>query len=122
MNEQKKIENCYRQMYEGMITKNNEMLNSVLDKTFVLIHMTGMRQTKEEFIHAVEDRTLIYFSANHQQIEIEFNEDTAKLLGKSVVSAAVFGGGRHTWRLAIQMKLIKRENTWRITEAAVSTY
>ena len=116
------IEECYRQMYQGMIVKDREILSRVLDNDFVLVHMTGMRQSKEAFIRAVEDGTLNYFSVNHQNIEVEIYGDTAQLIGQSVVSAAVFGGGRHTWRLQLKIKLIQKNNTWRMLEARASTY
>lgn len=58
------------------------------ENDFVLIHMTGMRQSKEAFIKAVEDGTLNYFSAKHQNIETEIHGDTAALIGQSIVNAA----------------------------------
>ena len=116
------VVNCYRQMYRGMTQKDREILSEVLDDSFILIHMTGMRQSKEAFIRAVEDGTLNYFSANHQNIEIQIHGDTAQLTGQSVVSAAVFGGGRHTWRLQQNIKLVQKDNTWRMLEARASTY
>ena len=116
------IENCYRQMYRGMIKKDRALLSEVLDDSFALIHMTGMRQSKEVFIRAVEDGTLNYFSADHQSIETEIHGCTAQLTGQSVVSAAVFGGGRHTWRLQLNMKLVQKDHTWRVLEARASTY
>ena len=116
------LENCYRQMYQGMIDKNRKVLYEVLDDSFVLIHMTGMRQSKEEFIKAVENRTLNYFSADHQNIKTDVNGDTALLIGQSVVSAAVFGGGRHTWRLQQTIKLVRKNDTWRMLESTASTY
>ena len=117
-----RLEDCYRQMYQGMIDKDREILSEVLDDCFTLIHMTGMRQTKEEFIRAVEDGTLNYFSANHHNIEIEIQGNTAQLIGQSVVTAAVFGGGQHTWKLQLKIKLVKKDNTWRMLEARASTY
>ena len=36
----------YEKMYDGMIAKNEEILREVLDDSFVLVHMTGMRQPK----------------------------------------------------------------------------
>ena len=116
------LENCYRQMYQGMIDKDRKILSEVLDDSFVLNHMTGMRQSKETFISAVENGTLNYFSANHQNIGTDIRGDTAQLIGQSVVSAAVFGGGRHTWRLQLKIKLIQKDNTWRMLEAMASTY
>ena len=122
MSEQEKILNCYREMYRGMINKDRTVLNAVLDGSFVLVHMTGMRQSKDAFIRAVEDGTLNYFSASHQQMEANIHGGQAELRGQSVVSAAVFGGGRHTWHLQLKLKLVQKGGVWNITEARASTY
>lgn len=122
MNDKEKIENSYRQMYQGMIEKDRSILTEVLDDSFVLVHMTGMRQSKAEFIRAVENGTLNYYSAEHQRLDTDINGDSAVLIGQSSVNAAVFGGGRCTWRLQLKMKLIKKSDTWKICESAASTY
>ena len=122
MNDKERIENCYRQMYLGMVEKDRNILSEVLDDSFVLVHMTGMRQSKTAFIRAVENGTLNYFSADHQRIETKVSGDDAELVGQSVVNAAVFGGEPHTWRLQLKMKLIQRADSWKITEAKASTY
>ena len=122
MSDKEQIEACYRQMYRGMVEKDRAMLSEVLDDTFVLVHMTGMRQNKEAFIRAVENGTLNYYSANHQRIDVEIHGDTAELVGQSVVNAAVFGGGRNTWHLQLRLKLIRAGGAWKITEARASTY
>ena len=122
MSDKEQIEACYRQMYRGMVEKERGLLSEVLDDTFVLVHMTGMRQSKEAFIRAVENGTLNYYSVNHQRIDVETHGDTAELVGQSVVNAAVFGGGRNTWHLQLRLKLIRADGTWKITEAKASTY
>jgi len=122
MDDKAKIENCYCQMYCGMIDKDCELLSGILDQSFVLVHMTGMRQSKEEFIQAVKNDTLNYFSANHQHMDIEIQGSRAKLTGQSIVNAEVFGGGRHTWRLRLQLELFRNTGTWRITGARASIY
>ncbi|MCM1499033.1 MAG: nuclear transport factor 2 family protein [Clostridium sp.] len=122
MDDKEKIENCYCQMYCGMVDKNPALLSEVLDKSFVLVHMTGMRQSKEEFIRAVENGTLNYYSAKHQHMEVEVQGEQAHLTGQSVVNAAVFGGGRHTWRLQLKLSLVRNGDTWQIIEAQASTY
>lgn len=106
-NDKEIIENCYREMYRGMIDKDQAVLSEVLDDSYVLVHMTGMRQTKDEFIRAVENGVLNYYSANHQRISTEIHGDKAELVGKSMVGAAVFGGGQNTWRLQLRLKLIR---------------
>jgi hypothetical protein len=37
------IRQAYIQMYDGMISKDERILDEVLDDSFVLVHMTGMQ-------------------------------------------------------------------------------
>lgn len=122
MSEQEKIENSYKKMYQGMIDKDRNTLLEILDESFVLVHMTGMRQPKTDFIRAVEDGTLNYYSADHQRICVNLRGNEAELTGQSIVKAAVFGGGWHTWRLQLQLTLKQKAGVWKIMEARASTY
>ena len=70
----------------------------------------------------IADGTLNYFSAEHEQMDITVDGNHATLIGRSRVTAAVFGGGRGTWRLQLSFKLVKREGQWLFTEARASTY
>ena len=83
-------------MYRAMIAKDAEGLNTALDESFVLVHMTGMLQNKKAFIQAVMNGTLNYYSCEDDSVEAAVNGDTATVIGESQVAAAVFGGGRHT--------------------------
>lgn len=122
MDIREKVEECYRLMYEGMVNKDEDLLKEVLDPSFVLIHMTGMRQSRPEFIRAVLDGTLNYSSARHQHIDITVRDKEAELIGKSLVHAAVFGGGWHTWKLQLRCRLKCRNGVWVIDKASASTY
>lgn len=122
MTDEQKIVKLYKEMYAAMIAKDRTELERVHDDSFVLIHMTGMRQTKREYIDAIMDGTLNYYSAEHEEARFAVNGDTAKLTGKSRVNAAVFGGGRHTWRLCLSFELAKKEGEWYFTLAKASTY
>ena len=122
MRNEQAIAECYKKLYKAMIEKDNSALSELLDKSFVLVHMTGMRQSKDVFIRAVEDGTLNYYSAQHQNIDIKIDNDKAEMIGQSLVNAAVFGGGRHTWRLQLKIDLIETDGEWLMTEAKASTY
>ena len=122
MNELDQIRAAYQEMYSAMIQKDQAGLDAILDDSFMLIHMTGMRQSKRAFIQAVTDGTLNYFSAVHENMPVELSGETAVLTGQSVVSAAVFGGGRHTWHLQQKCSMKKTEGGWKITQSIASTY
>ena len=120
--EEQLIQEAYIRMYEGMIAKDESVLREVLDDSFVLVHMTGMRQSKEAFIKAVLNGTLNYYSAEHENMPAEISGDTAVLTGQSYVAAAVFGGGRSNWRLQQKCSLKKTDGVWRITRSVAGTY
>ena len=122
MEDKEMIVNAYKKMYEGMIKKDEKILDEVLDDSFVLVHMTGMRQSKDAFIKAVMNGTLNYFSAEHEHMPIEISGDTAVLTGQSYVAAAVFGGGRSNWYLQQKCSLKKVSGDWKITGSVASTY
>ena len=120
--EAEKIRQCYRLMYQGMIEKDGRLLDEVLHDSFTLIHMSGMRQPKQEFIRAVQDGTLNYYSAGHQRIDVRMHKETAELKGQSIVSAAVFDGGRRSWRLQLICSLARENDRWLLTGAKASVY
>ena len=121
-NDEQLIREAYIRMYEGMIAKDEQILKEVLDDSFVLVHMTGMRQSKDAFIKAVLDGTLNYYSAEHENMTVEISGDTAVLTGQSYVAAAVFGGGRGGWHLQQKCSMKKTDGIWKITRSVASTY
>ena len=112
----------YKEMYTAMVKKDRAELERVHDDSFVLVHMTGMRQPKDVYINSIMDGTLNYYSASHEDMQVEVNGDTAVLTGRSRVNAAVFGGGKHTWRLQLRFQLVKKDSEWYFTLASASTY
>ena len=112
-------------MYQAMIAKDTEVLEQLLDEDFVLIHMTGMIQSKQEYLIAIENGTLNYYSCENTVLEKNRESDSENkmlIVGKSRVNAAVFGGGRRTWPLQLDIDLIKKDNEWKITKIKASTY
>ena len=122
MTDKEQIIALYKEMYTAMVNKDKPTLERVHDDSFVLVHMTGMRQPKEVYISSIMDGTLNYYSAEHEDMQVEINGDTAVLTGRSKVTAAVFGGGKHTWRLQLRFQLVKKNGQWRFALASASTY
>ena len=122
MTDKEQIFQLYKEMYTAMVNKDRAELERVHDDSFVLVHMTGMRQPKEVYISSIMDGTLNYYSAEHEDMQVEINGDIAVLTGRSKVTAAVFGGGKHTWRLQLRFQLVKNNCEWRFAMASASTY
>lgn len=110
------IKQFYNKMYNFMIDKDVLSLGKMLDDNFVLIHMTGLKQNKKDFLNSINNGTLNYFSNETENIIIE---NKLKFIGQSKVSAAVFGGGKHTWNLELTIELTENNLIKKIT---ASTY
>ncbi len=122
MDDKQQIIELYYQMYRAMVEKDTVTLDSIHADEFVLIHMTGMRQSKQAYIQAIANGTLNYYSAEHEQLDVTIDRNRAILTGRSRVTAAVFGGGKHTWQLQLHFNLRKENNQWRFTSSEASTY
>ena len=116
------IQALYQKMFRAMVDKDMKAMAEVHDASFVLVHMTGSRMNRDEYFDAVKDGTLNYYSAEHDDMEVKITGDTATLTAKSRVTAAVYGGGKHTWRLQQNMKLKKIGGKWKFTFSQASTY
>lgn len=114
----------YRDLADASVRKDAAAIRSLLAPDYVLVHMTDMRQSREDYIAAVTDGTLNYFSTEHERIDVRILADGAHaaISGRSRVNAAVFGGGRHTWRLQQDLRAEKRDDRWLLTESRASTY
>ena len=118
MTDKEHIIQLYKEMYTAMVNKNRAELERIHDDSFVLVHMTGMRQPKAVYISAIMDGTLNYYAAAHEDMNVEVKGDAAVLTGRSRVTAAVFGGGTHTWRLQLRFQLLKKNGEWRFALAS----
>lgn len=122
MTDQVQIEQLYRDYWRCMIEKDIAGMDKLMSDDYTLWHMTGLRQSKEAFFRSVKSGELNYFSASHDSIHVTVNGGTATLTGRSRVLAAVYGGGKHLWRLQGDFTLRKENGKWLLTSSRASTY
>ena len=122
MDDRTEIEQLYRTYWQYMIDKNAEGLRKLFTEDYCLEHMTGVKQSAETFLKGLLDGTFNYYSAVHEGIDAAVYGDTATLTGKSRVEAAVYGGGRHLWRLRGDFTLRKENGAWKLVRSEASTY
>ena len=120
--DEQQIKDQYRSFYRAAIAKDRAGMEATLDESFHLIHMTGMRQSRDEYIRYILRGTMNYFSEEPVNLEAKVSGNTATLLAQSRVEAAVFGGGRHTRRLQLDMKVERIDGCWKFTDAVASTF
>ncbi len=122
MDDRETLRELYRRYWQYMIDKDVDGLRGLMADDYVLTHMTGVRQSKEVFLKGLMDGTFHYYSADHDSIEVTINGDSATMIGKSSVTAAVYGGRKSSWKLRGDFTLRKENGAWRMTGSEASTY
>ena len=122
MSEEEKITELYKDYWDYMIEKNIEGLRNLMSSDYCLYHMTGVRQSADEFIEGLKNGTFNYYSAEHDDIVVSVDGDEVTLTGKSRVVAAVYGGGKGSWRLQGDFTHRKENGSWKFTSSRASTY
>jgi len=112
----------YKDMYQAMIDKDIKTLTKMHHPSFTLTHMTGTKQTREQYFRDIRNDQLGYRSVTHDEIIIDLHDDHAKLIGHSRVRAAVYGGQAHVWRLELRFDCQKIEDQWFLMNCIASTY
>ena len=84
--------------------------------------MTGMHQSKEEYMLSVKEGELKYFESVHDSIEVNINNDKASLIGKTKTLASPSKMSASWWRLKQDMTLEKRNDKWVIVKTVASMY
>ncbi len=122
MEDREEICELYRKYWQYMIGKNADGLRSLMTDDYTLLHMTGVKQSAGAFLKGLLDGTFRYYAAEHDNIEVSVAGDRADLIGKSRVLAAVYGGGKHSWRLRGDFTLRKENGRWKFSSSRASTY
>ena len=116
------IREMYRKYWRCMIEKDADGLRSLMSEDYYLLHMTGVRQSAEVFLKGLMDGTFNYYASDHDSIEVTLNGNSALMIGRSRVTAAVYGGRKRTWRLQGDFSLRKENGTWKFTGSRASIY
>ena len=122
MDEREAIRELYREYWRCMIEKDADGLRSLMADDYILMHMTGVRQSREEFLRGLLDGTFNYYSAEHDGIDVVLDGDTATMVGKSQVLAAGYCGRKSRWRLRGAFTLRNENGAWKLTSSRATTY
>lgn len=122
MTDEEQIRQLYRDYWDAMIAKDSGALCAMMSDDYALLHMTGVRQSREDFLRGLRKGTFNYYSVEHDSIDVRLTGERAEMIGKSRVLAAVYGGGKHSWRLQGDFTLRKENGNWKLTGSKASTY
>jgi Domain of unknown function (DUF4440) len=114
------IEAC-RAMYRGMLERDTDALDDLLDDAYTLTHMTGYRQPKREWLAQINSGEMRYHSSQERDTSVDVTADTAVLVGRNVVDATIWGT-RGTWNLQLTTTYQRRDGEWIALQTVATTF
>jgi hypothetical protein len=112
---------AHREMYGAMLAARTDRLCVLLADQYTLTHMTGRVQSKTEWLKAIESGAMRYHAAEEKSVTVAVTGDTALLVGRSVVTATIFGS-HGTWNLQLTTSYARRDGKWLALRTAATTF
>ena len=109
--DQEQYLDTFIKLIKGMIDKDKNLLDEALSKDCYLYHMTGLKQTKQQYITDILDGTLNYYQ--YQIINFDKEIATVRLLAK------VYNISKSWWTLEMNLKYVLEDNLTKIKECRV---
>ena len=109
------IINCFIEFQQALIDKDENQLNEALSEKFELIHMSGKKQSKMEFLGEIMDGTLNYYKSEIIEPTILWDDnERATLIADVTLTAKVYGiNGK--WTLDTTADFEKIDGKWHFT-------
>ncbi|WP_137626086.1 nuclear transport factor 2 family protein [Lactiplantibacillus pingfangensis] len=112
----------YRAYNLAMAANCTPKLDQLLAADFTLTHMTGLVQSKAEWLAQIRNGQMHYFNSDEEQVQVVPTSDGWQVTGRNVVTAEIHGGTRIAWPLETVMQLKRSAGQLRISQAVVTTY
>ena len=109
--EEKEVYSAYEAINNAMIQKDRAAMELHFDKNLTFTHMSGKKQTREEFIGEIMDGTLNYFKVDTKDFSIIVDGDTAQMKVTHTLTAKVYGISG-SWTLGGENTYKRRDGIW----------
>ncbi|MCS0673494.1 nuclear transport factor 2 family protein [Cytobacillus firmus] len=119
--DKQKILAVFNRINDAMVNKDIKTLNNILGDDYVSIHMTGYRQSKQEWLEQIENEEMKYFKTMPQKTTITIDGNTAILICDTKIDARIYGY-RNTWSMKTEMHFEKRGDNWYPLNAKATSY
>ena len=108
----KEIEQFLDDWNDAMIAADTVRLGAMMDDGIILRHITGMTQTKREWLEEVASGSMKYHKIEKRDVVVTSNSDGSASVSFTSVITATIWGSYGTWTLSSTMRLVKRNGDW----------
>jgi hypothetical protein len=106
----------FKEFQLAMIDKDSSKLEELMNDNYTLTHMSGKKQTKQEYIDEIMNGTLNYYTSTIHNPTIEIKNNEYALIKADVTLDAKVYGMKGTWTLHSQQNFKKIDGKWYLYE------
>jgi ketosteroid isomerase-like protein len=112
----------YAAQREAMVAGDADALGALLAEDFTLVHMTGYRQPKGEWLADVRSRAMSYHSIEDVDVSVDLSGDTPVVTARTRTAATIWGASG-TWPLQLRISFAAQDGTaWVAAGTVASTW
>ena len=110
-NQENELLNFFINFIQAIISKDKLGMETYLDPSFVLVHMSGNEEPKNQFISDVMGGVLNYFHSKIIEPKIKINNNSAEMIVDVNLDAKVYGM-KGNWTLHSKNIFQKKNGKW----------
>jgi hypothetical protein len=105
----------------AMVTGDADALGALLTEDFVLVHMTGYRQAREEWLADVRSGAMSYHDMRDVDVSVDLSGGSPVLTARTHTRATIWGA-QGTWPLRLRISYIHAGGAWLAAGTVASTW
>lgn len=121
VNDNQMVAEVVHKQIKGMINRNIDALKETILPEARLSHVTGMVQTRDEWLQQIKAGRMHYFDNHEELFQVTVDGNKAEVISRNRIDARIFGF-RNTWPLQTRTQLVKHEGQWKIISSQSSLY
>jgi hypothetical protein len=111
----------YEAQREAMVAGDAEALGALLAGDFTLVHMTGYRQPKAEWLADVRSGAMTYHSMEDVDVSVDVSGNAPVVTARTRTVATIWGASG-TWPLQLRITFAHEGTAWVATGTVASTW
>ena len=121
LTEEQAVAETVRKQVKGMSDGDLDLLKEVISPDAVFYHITGAKQSRDEWLRQVKLGRMYYFGSREILMQATVNGDEARVISRNQLDARIYGF-RNIWSLKSRAKLRKIDGKWQIVESRASMF
>jgi ketosteroid isomerase-like protein len=111
----------YEGQRRGMVAGDADALGALLADDFTLVHMTGYRQPRAEWLADVRSGAMTYHSMEDVDVSVDVSGDAPVVTARTRTEATIWGTSG-TWPLQLRISFAHEGSAWVAVGTVASTW